>query len=671
VATALKLHKRFDLFAVLLLILLLLSLVGLMQVLLPAYTEGILWRSRRWMAVAVLGGLLLTGEAALLVASLHPTARGKLSALLDRLVKALQPLKNWNLALFALMVGVFSALMLIDLTGVYFQNQWLRFAVFGLVVLVGAVFWKASGAMTAGGAPDGWAANLAAASLSAAALYYYASLYFSERIYGIATPPTVLHPSRYLMQAVPYLLPGTPIWLHRLWQVILWIGVTLLTSWALARRLPFSTRLQRWGFVTWSFLFLLIGPVYYHLQVVALIILAFFYPSGSPERKNGGISASLWRETKPLLAVLLASAWAGISRINWFPVAAMLAVGLYLLAIPVGGRPLWRYLLRPLVWGLAGGGMAFAAQQAYIGWSGNPAEQFTSSFTSDLFWYRLLPNPTFPLGILPAAVLVSLPLLYLAGHKFAGRWASIHWLRWLGLVAMMVVLFAGGLVVSVKIGGGNNLHNMDAYMTLLLVSASHLFFGKFAVEQTPATSFEQAPDVKAKPALELAALALAILLPVYFAVASGVPLNLPSNAQARQALETLVERIRRAGGENGKVLFLSQRQLLTFKDLERLGLKLEMIPDYERVFMMEMAMAGNPDYLSRFYEDLKTHRFAAIISEPLFLPKKGSREKFGEENDAWVKQVSKHVLCYYEPDKTLKEVGIQILVPRADNEDCP
>src|SRR5687768_11184205 len=41
--------------------------------------------------------------------------------------------------------------------------------------------------------------------------YYYASLYFSEWIYGEAAPLSTLHPSRYLLQSVPFLIPGLSI----------------------------------------------------------------------------------------------------------------------------------------------------------------------------------------------------------------------------------------------------------------------------------------------------------------------------------------------------------------------------------------------------------------------------------------------------------------------------
>jgi len=86
---------------------------------------------------------------------------------------------------------------------------------------------------------------------------------------------------------------------------------------------------------------------------------------------------------------------------------------------------------------------------------------------------------------------------------------------------------------------------------------------------------------------------------------------------------------------------------------------------------MEMAMAGNPDYLGKFHDELKNHRFAMIVREPLFLQYKNADEIFGEENNAWVSQVSKYVFCYYEPQKLLRNSRIQLLVPRSDPKDCP
>jgi hypothetical protein len=164
------------------------------------------------------------------------------------------------------------------------------------------------------------------------------------------------------------------------------------------------------------------------------------------------------------------------------------------------------------------------------------------------------------------------------------------------------------------------------------------------------------------------ALALAILVPLYFILGSGSPAPLYSQERTQETLETIRQYAQEVSQQGGEVLFITERQLLTFNSIE--GVRL--IPEYEKVFLMEMAMAGNPTYLGKFDEELKNHRFGLIISEPLFTKEKGTEEIFGEENDAWVKEVSKPVLCYYRPRKSLL-LGepIQLLVPRQGSSVCP
>ena len=43
------------------------------------------------------------------------------------------------------------------------------------------------------------------------------------------------------------------------------------------------------------------------------------------------------------------------------------------------------------------------------------------------------------------------------------------------LLLILLIFFAGGIVVSVKIGGGSNLHNMDAFLVFLLVAAVYFY----------------------------------------------------------------------------------------------------------------------------------------------------------------------------------------------------
>ncbi len=65
---------------------------------------------------------------------------------------------------------------------------------------------------------------------SEASRYYYGSLVFSEKIYGLRLPLSIWHPSRYLLQSLPFLFSKLPIWIHRLWQVILWLGMAGLSA---------------------------------------------------------------------------------------------------------------------------------------------------------------------------------------------------------------------------------------------------------------------------------------------------------------------------------------------------------------------------------------------------------------------------------------------------------
>jgi len=87
---------------------------------------------------------------------------------------------------------------------------------------------------------------------------------------------------------------------------------------------------------------------------------------------------------------------------------------------------------------------------------------------------------------------------------------------------------------------------------------------------------------------------------------------------------------------------------------------------------MEMAMSGNQPYLNRFYNDLKNHRFAAIISgrQNLNIKQDGV---FAEENNVWNTRVSPYILCNYESTMTIEadSTRIEIYRPRTQTENCP
>ncbi len=136
---------------------------------------------------------------------------------------------------------------------------------------------------------------------SEASRFYYGSLLFSRSIYGAQVPLSIWHGTRYILLSIPFLMPGLPLWGARLWQVLLWLGITLASSWLLVRRL----RLRDWVIALvlagWFFLYLFQGAVYYHLQVCLIIVLLGVrrgHPIGS------------------FVAVVAASFWAGMSRLN-------------------------------------------------------------------------------------------------------------------------------------------------------------------------------------------------------------------------------------------------------------------------------------------------------------------------------------------------------------------
>lgn len=624
---------------------------------------GVLTSSRRWLAGIGLAALAAVALGALLAMSWTQTGRPRLQKL-----ASYRPASRTSAAALKVLAGLYllgatllMGWLVIGSYGRFFPDLAHRLPVFALLALGGGLLLRSA-------FPDlDFLPAVAASSLvlacgyrvvlffpeitsypfsmgwSETSRYYFASLFFSEQIYGLQVPPPVLHPSRYLLQSVPYLLPALPLWFHRFWQVLLWLALPLAAVALLARHLRLQPPRRWWLFVLWAFLFIYQGPIYYHLSICLIIVLL-----GYDSR----------RFTRTAIFVLLAALWAGISRVNWIPMPGALAAALFLLETRVGRQPLWRYLLAPAGWFAISMAAGLASQFAYAAWSGNELEHFSTSFTSDLLWYRLLPNPTYPEGILPSILVVSLPIFILIVERLARAGWRMHWLRLLGLLGLLAVFFAGGLVVSVKIGGGNNLHNLDGYLFLLLVVAACLYYDRVDWEETPLQ-----PVTRPHWAL----MAAVVFLPVVYMLQAGAPVEPIPSAAVQEGLQQMHTFIDRARQDEGEVLFLSERQLLIFDNVE----DVELIPDYERTYLMEMAMARATPYLQDFYQQLSDHRFALIVSQPLNLSIKGAESAFGEENDAWVEYVARAILCTYEPAETLRDVSLQFLVPAGPNSQLP
>ena len=473
--------------------------------------------------------------------------------------------------------------------------------------------------------------------------FYYPSLFVSEKIFGERLPWPILHPSLHLLLVPPYWLDA-PLWFHRFWQVFLRFALLGLTAQTLIRRLSIKDRNYRWLLWLWMLLYLLQGPVYFHLAIPLLLILWGF--SVDDDRRN-------W------LVLIIASIWSGLSRINWYLMPGILASVLFLLKVPYQGKKLFRYLLKPALWFIVGFGIAFASQQVYIAFSGIPnLEFFYTSLTSNLLWYRLFPNTSYSVGVLPAALIASLPMwtaIYLALRQ---RRRDLHPLR-LGLIfAALLVLFIGGLVVSMKIGGGVDIHNLDAYLSMLLIVTAYIVFRKYTPEDG---------EVSKLFTLPWGLVVLLIAVPAWFLLQSNGGFKAYDPARAQTVIQKIQAYVDDANTQDREILFITQRHLISMHMLD----DVEMTPEYEREELMEMAMGNNQEYLQIFRADMESQRFAAIVVDPLAYRLLGKNYAFGEENNAWVRRVMKHILCNYQEALVIPEDQIAIYVPQVGERQCP
>jgi len=144
-----------------------------------------------------------------------------------------------------------------------------------------------------------------------------------------------------------------------------------------------------------------------------------------------------------------------------------------------------------------------------------------------------------------------------------------------------------------------------------------------------------------------------------------LPDTLASETDTTKTLESLRRTVAKAT-QTGDVLFMDQRQLLTFGYIKDVPL----IPEYDKKVLINSALSGNALYFAGFYQDLASQRFSLIITSPVNRRLDKTEGHFGEENNAWVKWVTTPLLCYYESLDRLKRVDVELLVPRPDISAC-
>ncbi len=468
---------------------------------------------------------------------------------------------------------------------------------------------------------------------------------------------------RQVAGGLPFLLPHISIFSERLWLALLSVLPYLVLGWLMFWPAKQDTD-KIWILAgIWGFIFLNQGPIHTPLLGVAALV------------------AIAWRVHRWPAAILVfvAAYVAEISRFTWIFAPAIWIVMLELGAanqddgmIP---RSAWE---RSVTLGLAGllGGL-LAAAGAFSPGGTSISTTAAASTKQPLLWYRLLPNATYGYGILLGLIIASVPLIVLLLVLARRDWHR-HWLQRLTIVLPLLAFLVVGLIVSTKIGGGGDLHNLDMFLIGLLFMAAAMWRAggsRWILDIQHRSIWARLLTIVliAVPGFQ----PLMSMRPISFAsdanwlmVLTGVQKakdlgSLPDAATVASNLQSLREAVKNAEPQ-GPVLFMDQRQLLTFDYITNV----ELVPDYEKKRMMDEALSGNAAYFQPFYQDLAAHRFSLIISSPLRTPIKDSEYGFGEENNAWVKWVARPTLCYYAEQDTLTDVKIELLVPRPTPIDC-
>ncbi len=471
---------------------------------------------------------------------------------------------------------------------------------------------------------------------------------------------------RQFLWGIPFLVEDISIFGVRFWSAFVLTFPYMLLGWLAFK--PSKKRDIMWVFAgLWTFLFINQGPVYTPLILSAILV------------------ALAWQ--RPLLITLplifLSGYYAQAARWTW-----LFAPAIWIIILEFSGATLkqGKVWLRSISSGIAGilGGYLFPQMLNMLqqGSEGriNVSEISESITRQPLLWYRLLPNETYPEGILLGLLAAVLPALILLVYTLP----SIDWkfprLQKMVLIGSLLAFLLVGLVISTKIGGGNNLHNLDMFLIALLFGLAIAWKnGNFRKLLTS----ESSGFIKLVVILLIALPAMKPLLSLHpkisltqeeiiqiqvltdFDPNSDAPIEaLPPEQDIQDAL-TQIRIYTTQAAERGDVLFIDQRQLLTFGHVPPIPL----VPDYEKKLMMEQSMRNNAEYFVDYYRDLSNHRFSLIVSEPLKTPIK-EEGSFSEEGDAWAKWVAAPTLCFYEPVETFKSVYIQLLVPRLEPQDC-
>jgi len=499
------------------------------------------------------------------------------------------------------------------------------------------------------------------------------SMLYGRRLYDYPIDKRIeafIDPVRQSLWGLPFLFSEVTITQVRFWSALVITIPNILFGWMVLR--PLAGYKKQWFWIgIWVFLFLYQGPIYSPLVLSAILI-------ASVPRKPIWIAIPL---------IYLAGYYAQLSRITWMVAPAAWAAMVALLDIPKSDdkKLSLREWLKTLLFGMTGFLGGFGIER---GWrklsryferisevqSNNGVSELsgiseispevsdalnqTNNILTDqpLLWERLWPNPTYGIGIVFGLLLATVPIILLLIYLIKNRTWKLNLWQQLGAGLILIVFLGIGIVVSVKIGGGGNLHNLDMFLVSLAFAAALAW--KNGGKEFLARLEEKPMGVKTL------VFAL-VLIPAFTPMVGATPQELPLDKHVQYSLGLIELETEHAISEGGEVLFIDQRQLLTFGNIQA-----PLVPEYEKKLLMDRALANDSAYFAEFYEDLANHRFSLIITDVQRIRYTDGEEDWAAENDAWVRWVTEPIFCYYDDKYSQDDTNIYVFVPREDVEEC-
>lgn len=508
-------------------------------------------------------------------------------------------------------------------------------------------------------------------------IWDYSILYGRERYNYPSNLPinAYIDLGRQTLWGLPFLLPGISIQAVRLWSALVFTLPYALLGWVAFR--PLEGQRQQWLLLgLWTFLFINQGPVYTPLILSAILVvgvrrkrlwiaLPLIFLAGYYAQK----SRITWMAAPAIWGTMIALLDSGELNLSKNSIKSWATIGAFGISGLLGGfgvirgwRRLYKYITRAMVANATPAPAASQDTTVYI----NPTDaaevistggQETFLSNQPVVFSRLFPNPTYNLGILLGLLLVAGPILVLLIYLVRKKHWKLNAWQQFGLFGVLAALMLAGVVISLKIGGGGDLHNLDMFLISVVLAVA------IAWERG---GYRWLKNPGGQPMAIRLVLLFAVAIPAFMPWIDAQPLELPPQDKVDWTMGLLQSETARVVAEGGEILFMDQRQLLTFGYLGDIPL----VPEYEKKLVMDRAMSSNRDYFQDFYADIANQRFALIITDPQRIRFADEDEGWGAENDTWVEWVTKPLLCYYDPLYTIKKTGVWMLVPAENPGDC-